>query len=83
MRVRGERVDTAAIRRTALMTVEGELDDICAPGQTIMAQVICSGIPADRRAQHLQPGVGHYGIFNGRRWRNDILPRISGFIAAS
>jgi poly(3-hydroxybutyrate) depolymerase len=83
MRVRGERVDTAAIRRTALMTVEGELDDICAPGQTIMAQVICSGISAERRVQYLQPGVGHYGIFNGRRWRTDILPRISGFIAAS
>jgi poly(3-hydroxybutyrate) depolymerase len=83
MRVRGERVDTAAIRRTALMTVEGELDDICAPGQTITAQVICSGIPADRRVQYLQPSVGHYGIFNGRRWRSDILPRISGFIAAS
>jgi len=83
MRVRGERVDTAAIRRTALMTVEGELDDICAPGQTIAAQVICSGIPANRRVQYLQSGVGHYGIFNGRRWRSDILPRISGFIAAS
>jgi poly(3-hydroxybutyrate) depolymerase len=61
----------------------GLFKDICAPGQTIMAQVICSGIPADRRLQYLQPGVGHYGIFNGRRWRSDILPRISGFIAAS
>ncbi len=83
MRVRGERVDTSAIQRTALMTVEGALDDISAPGQTIAAQVMCSGIPADRRAQYLQPNVGHYGIFNGRRWRSDILPRISTFIAAS
>ena len=83
MRVRGEHVDTAAIRRTALMTVDGELDDICVPEQTIMAQAICSGIPASGQVQYLQPGVGHYGIFNGRRWRSDILPRLSGFIAAS
>jgi poly(3-hydroxybutyrate) depolymerase len=80
MRVRGERVDTAAIERTALMTVEGELDDISAPGQTIAAQVMCSGIPQEKRLQYLQMGVGHYGIFNGRRWRSEILPRIKDFV---
>ena len=83
MQVRGAPVIPAAIERTALMTVEGELDDISAPGQTIAAQALCSGIPADRRAQYLQVGVGHYGIFNGRKWRSDILPRIKAFIDAS
>ena len=83
MRVRGELVQTEAIHRTALMTVEGELDDISAPGQTIAAQVMCRGIPQERRVQHLQPGVGHYGIFNGRKWRAEILPRIAAFVAAS
>ena len=83
MHVRNEKVDPSAIQRTALMTVEGELDDISAPGQTIAAQAICASIPANRRTQYLQPGVGHYGIFNGRKWRSDILPRISAFMAAS
>jgi len=62
------------------MTVEGELDDISAPGQTIAAQDMCGSIPANRRTQHLQEGVGHYGIFNGRKWRTDILPRIHRFM---
>jgi len=83
MMVRGERVVPSAIEHTALMTVEGELDDISAPGQTIAAQTMCSGIPSDRRVQYLQPGVGHYGIFNGRKWRTEILPRIAAFVAAS
>ncbi len=83
MQVRGEAVLPAAIERTALMTIEGELDDISAPGQTLAAHAMCAGIPADRRGQYLQPGVGHYGIFNGRRWRSEILPRISAFIAVS
>ena len=82
MTVRGEPVLPSAIEHTALMTVEGELDDISAPGQTIAAQVICSGIPSERREQYMQPGVGHYGIFNGRKWRGEILPRIADFIAA-
>ena len=80
MTVRGEQVRPAAIERTALLTVEGELDDISAPGQTIEAHAICSSIPAAQRGQHLQLGVGHYGIFNGRKWRTDILPRIKAFI---
>jgi len=83
MMVRGEQVTPSAIEHTALMTVEGELDDISAPGQTIAAQTICSGIPWERREQYLQPGVGHYGIFNGRKWRAEILPRIAAFIAAN
>ena len=83
MTVRGEPVVTSAIERTALMTVEGELDDISAPGQTIAAQVMCSGVPTGRREQYLQPGVGHYGIFNGRKWRAEILPRIKTFIEKS
>jgi poly(3-hydroxybutyrate) depolymerase len=83
MQVRGVPVNTAAIERTALMTVEGELDDISAPGQTIAAQVMCSGIPQDKRVQYLQAGAGHYGIFNGRRWRGEILPRIKAFVEAN
>jgi len=82
MRVRGELVDPTSIQRTALMTVEGELDDISAPGQTIAAHTMCASIPSSRRAQYLQEGVGHYGIFNGRKWRTEILPRIKSFIIA-
>ena len=82
MTVRGELVTPSAIEHTALMTVEGELDDISAPGQTIAAQTICRGIPSERREQYMQLGVGHYGIFNGRKWRGEILPRIASFIAA-
>ena len=81
--VRGELVEPAAIRHTALMTVEGELDDISAPGQTIAAHAICAAIPVERRKQLLQTGVGHYGIFNGRKWRTEILPQIKAFIEAS
>ena len=83
MKVRGEPALPTAIEHTALMTVEGELDDISAPGQTIAAQTMCSRIPAHKRMQYLQPGVGHYGIFNGRKWRSDILPRIKTFIEAN
>ncbi len=77
---RGEPVDTRAVRRTALMTVEGELDDISASGQTVAAHDLCPGIPSAKRRHHLQTGVGHFGIFNGRRWRAEILPKISAFI---
>jgi poly(3-hydroxybutyrate) depolymerase len=77
---RGERVDLTAIRNTAMLTVEGELDDICAPGQTVAAQGLCSSLTAVQRDHLLQPGVGHYGIFNGRRWREAIVPHISRFI---
>ena len=77
---RGEQVRPSAIKRTAMLTVEGELDDISAPGQTLAAHGICSGIPDDRKRNHLQKSVGHYGIFNGRRWREQIVPEVSRFI---
>lgn len=82
MRWRGNLVEPQAIRRTALMTVEGELDDISAPGQTRAAHRLCSGLTAEQRVDYLQQGVGHYGIFNGRRWREKIMPRVRGFIRA-
>lgn len=76
----GERVRPEAIQRTALMTVEGELDDISGNGQTAAAQELCRGIPALRR-QHLQvPQVGHYGVFSGRRFREVIYPQLRDFI---
>lgn len=70
----------AKIKRTALLTIEGELDDISAHGQTTAAHVICTGLPADMQFHHFQESVGHYGIFNGRRWREKIMPRIRHFI---
>ena len=80
---RGRPVDPAAIERTALLTVEGELDDISAPGQTLAAHALCSGIPAGRRGNLLQRGVGHYGIFSGQKWRTAIAPAIAAFMAES
>jgi polyhydroxyalkanoate depolymerase len=77
---RGERVDPRAIRRTALLTVEGEEDDICSPGQNRAAHDLCSSIPAHMRAEHLQPGVGHYGAFSGSRWEAEIYPVVRNFI---
>jgi poly(3-hydroxybutyrate) depolymerase len=79
---RGERVDPGAIRNVALLTVEGENDDISGVGQTAAAQDICTGIPAERRAHYLQPKVGHYGVFNGSRFRAEIVPRIVDFITS-
>ena len=77
---RAEKVDCGAIRRTALMTVEGEKDDICGLGQTQAAQDLCKKIPDNRRQHYVQMGVGHFGVFNGSRWRNEIQPRIAKFI---
>ncbi|MDX2265204.1 MAG: polyhydroxyalkanoate depolymerase [Hyphomicrobiales bacterium] len=77
---RGQRVDCAAIRSTALMTVEGEHDDICGLGQTEAAHDLCVNIPIDEKYHYVQPGVGHYGVFNGTRWRTEIQPRIREFI---
>src|SRR6202158_2177598 len=82
MRHRGRRVDPAQIRRTALMTVEGEKDDISGVGQTEAAHRLCVNIPADRKTHYLIAGVGHYGVFNGSRFRADTAPRISAFIAS-
>jgi poly(3-hydroxybutyrate) depolymerase len=79
-RVRGELVRPQAIRRTALLTIEGELDDISGNGQTEAAQGLCTGIPAGKREHLLVPKVGHYGIFSGRRWRESISRRIGEFV---
>ena len=68
------------ITHTALMTVEGELDDISARGQTTAAHDLCYSLPQRKQFHHFQLGCGHYGIFNGSRWRNDIMPRIRHFI---
>jgi poly(3-hydroxybutyrate) depolymerase len=80
MRHRGESVDPAAIRSVGLFTIEGEHDDISGVGQTEAAHRICVNIPEDRRAHYLQPKVGHYGVFNGSRFRAEIAPRITDFI---
>ena len=80
MRVRGQPVRPQAITRSALLTIEGALDDISGNGQTEAAHALCSGIPARRREHYLVPDVGHYGIFSGRRWRETIAPRIREFI---
>jgi poly(3-hydroxybutyrate) depolymerase len=77
---RGERVDLTAIRKTALLTVEGELDDISAVGQTAAAHGLTPNIPAERHESHIEPGVGHYGIFSGSHWRANIAPLIADFI---
>jgi poly(3-hydroxybutyrate) depolymerase len=80
---RGNLVDTRKIHRTALFTVEGENDDISGIGQTEAAQIICPNIPDERRLHYIQPDVGHYGVFNGSRFRKEIVPRIVGFIGAN
>jgi poly(3-hydroxybutyrate) depolymerase len=78
---RGVRIDPAAIRRAALLTIEGEKDDITGLGQCKAAHDLCVNIPDKRRMHHVQPGVGHYGIFNGARFQNEIAPLIGRFIA--
>jgi poly(3-hydroxybutyrate) depolymerase len=72
----GGKVSLAAIRRTALLTVEGERDDICAIGQTMAALDMCTGVRIDMKSHHLQSGVGHYGVFSGRRWEREVYPRV-------
>jgi len=77
---RGEKVEPAAIRRTALLAVEGERDDICGVGQTMAALDLCSGIPTARKTYHLQTGAGHYGVFSGRAWSGSIYPKLRAMI---
>lgn len=77
---RGYLISPHKIKNTALFTVEGELDDISCPGQTLAAHDLCSSIPSSMKFQHVQEGVGHYGIFNGRRWRQIIQPKIAAMI---
>lgn len=81
MKHRGTPVDPSAIRKTALLTIEGENDDISGLGQTQAAHSLCVNIPGDMRVHYMQPAVGHYGVFNGSRFRSDIVPRIADFIA--
>ena len=78
--VAGERVNPAAITRSALLTIEGELDDISGLGQTEAAHALCGGIPAKRHAHRVIEGAGHYGIFSGRRWRETVYPQVRDFI---
>jgi poly(3-hydroxybutyrate) depolymerase len=80
---RGRPIDTSKIKRVALMTVEGEHDDISGVGQTEAAHALCANIPAGRRVHWLQPAVGHYGVFNGSRFRAEIAPRIADFILSN
>lgn len=77
---RGRRVDPGKIRNTALMTVEGGRDDICALGQTAAAHDLCASLRPHLRRHHLQANVGHYGTFNGKRWENEIYPAVRNFI---
>ncbi len=81
--VRGDRVDPSAIRDTALLSIEGELDDIAGLGQTEAAHELCTGIPDAQRNHVVVEGAGHYGIFSGRRWREEVYPRVRDFIAAA
>jgi poly(3-hydroxybutyrate) depolymerase len=80
---RGRTVNPAAIRRTALLTVEGERDDICSVGQTVAAQDLCSSVRPYMKTHHIQTGVGHYGVFSGRKWNQQIYPRVREVIHAS
>jgi poly(3-hydroxybutyrate) depolymerase len=76
---RGAKVDLSAITRTALLTVEGEKDDISGIGQTLAAHDLCNNLPPEKKAHYEQKNVGHYGVFNGSRYRNEVAPRIRAF----
>ena len=78
---RGRLVDPRKITDVALLTVEGEKDDISGIGQTQAAHALCAGLPDALKADYVQPHVGHYGVFNGRRFREEIYPRVRAFIA--
>ena len=82
LRVQGIRVDPGAIEETALMTVEGERDDICGPGQTQAAHALCGNLAPAKKVHHLQPRVGHYGVFHGRHWQHETYPKVRAFIGA-
>jgi len=79
----GRRVNPGAITGTALLTVEGDRDDICSIGQTSAAHNLCSSLRPHLKRHHLQPNVGHYGVFNGRRWRNEIYPVVNNMILSA
>ena len=79
----GQTINPAAIRKTSLLTVEGERDDICAIGQTLAAHDLCKSIKPFRKRHHLQLGVGHYGVFSGQKWETQIYPLLRNTILAS
>ncbi len=81
--VAGKKVDIGAITSVAVMTVEGANDDISAPGQCVAALKLLTGLPEDKKAQHLEPGAGHYGIFAGKSWRLNIRPLVLNFLDAN
>jgi polyhydroxyalkanoate depolymerase len=78
-----QRVEPAAIKRTTLFTVEGEKDDICAVGQTLAAHDLCASLRPYRKRHHMQAGVGHYGVFSGKTWQNQIYPMVKNVILQS
>ncbi len=80
---RGERIEPKAIRKTALLTVEGERDDICALGQTAAAHDLCTSIKPFMKRHHMQNAVGHYGVFSGKRWEHQIYPNVRNLILAT
>jgi polyhydroxyalkanoate depolymerase len=80
---RGRPINPRAIRRTALLTVEGERDDICALGQTTAAHDLCTGLRPHLKRHHMQAGAGHYGVFSGRRWEEQVYPQVRNLILAS
>ena len=83
MKHKGRRVEPQAIKKTFLLTIEGEKDDICAVGQTLAAQDLCSGLRPYMKTHHLQAGVGHYGVFNGKRWEAQVYPVLRNHIQSS
>ncbi len=83
LKFRGRTINPAAIRRTALVTIEGERDDICAIGQTLAAQDLASSLRPYMRTHYVQPNVGHYGVFSGKRWQNSIYPLVRDVIHIS
>ncbi|MDR0677654.1 MAG: polyhydroxyalkanoate depolymerase [Holosporaceae bacterium] len=80
MKYKGHTIDLGSIRRCALLTLEGEKDDISAPGQTFAAHALCRNLPEKMHDHYLQPGVGHYGVFSGSKWRTYIAPKVEEFI---
>ena len=82
LQYRGRLVNPRAIQKTALLTVEGERDDICAVGQTAAAHDLCSSLRPHLKRHHLQTGVGHYGVFSGSRWERQIYPQVRNMVLA-
>jgi polyhydroxyalkanoate depolymerase len=82
MTYKGRPIDCGAIRQTALLTVEGERDDICGVGQTAAAHLMCTGLRPHLKRHHLQPGVGHYGVFSGSKWEQQIYPQVRNLVLA-